>query len=89
MAYFPNGTAGMVLDEQCDKCLIDHDWPCPILLAQTHYNYDQCDIPKMQELLNMLVDSVGYCMMKPLLDKMTPEYFERKRLENNGQMSLF
>lgn len=21
MAYFPNGTSGMILDEQCDECL--------------------------------------------------------------------
>jgi hypothetical protein len=48
MAYFPNGTAGMIYDEQyCWNCVhwpIDDDAPgCPIWNLHHLYNYDQCD----------------------------------------------
>ena len=76
MAYFPNGTAGDILDQQCAKCLHHNpDIGCPISFVQTHYNYDQCDdgLEKMQELLNILVNEKGICQMKPLIEKYLPD----------------
>jgi len=70
MAYFSNGTEGVRLDSQCSECLVPDDAPCPILLAQTHFNYDQCDIPKLRECLTVLVDENGICRMKSILDKL-------------------
>lgn len=77
MAYFANGTEGMILDEQCSACLIPDDAPCPILLVQMHYNYDQVvdggldnDLAKA---INMLVNEKGQCQMKLILDETRKE----------------
>lgn len=44
MAYFPNGTAGMMYEEEyCCNCVHDTDErQCPILALHFLYNYDQC-----------------------------------------------
>ena len=70
MAYFPNGTSAMVLHDQCDKCILPNDAPCPILNVQYTYNYDQCNEgqEKLQGAMNMLIDEKGICQMKLLLD---------------------
>lgn len=68
MAYFPNGTAGEVLDDQCAKCPLGQG-PCPITWVQMTYNYDQCDNPKLADCLNDLVDEKGQCKLKPLLEQ--------------------
>ena len=62
MAYFPNGCAGEVLDEQCAECLPYE--PCPIALVQSEFNYAQCNKPDMERLMNMLIDKEGTCLMK-------------------------
>ena len=65
MAYFPNSTAGDVLDQQCENCPLGYGWndpkqgklfdderppkPCPVALVQLEYNYRQLD--KGNELL--------------------------------------
>jgi len=71
MAYFPNGTAGLVLDEQCANCRLADDAPCPILWAQMEYNYTQLNEGEenLKDLMNFLVDSKGNCKMKPLIDE--------------------
>ena len=74
MAYFANSTEGFVLDNQCGECMLPDDAPCPILLAQTHWNYDQCNNPQLEKCLNMLVDKDGICQMKRVLDKMKGEH---------------
>lgn len=46
MAYFPNGTAGMIYEEQfCANCIHDAnpETGCSILLIHNLYNYDQAD----------------------------------------------
>lgn len=45
MAYFPNGTSGMIFEEEhCANCIHDtEEKPCSILLIHNLYNYDQCD----------------------------------------------
>ena len=73
MAYFSNGTEGMVLDEQCAECPIPDDAPCPILWVQITYNYEQIKNGKetiVSDVLNCLVDKDGDCKMKPILDAM-------------------
>ena len=68
----PNSDAGLVLDAQCGKCPIGRDETelCPILFVQLTYNYDQCDVPKLGEAMNLLVDERGRCKMFPLLEKL-------------------
>jgi hypothetical protein len=89
MAYFPNGSSGEILDRQCSMCLLNDDKACPVYIVQECYNYDQVGIDKMEELINRLVNDKGVCQMKRILDDITPEYVERRKLEINGQMSLF
>jgi len=70
MAYFPNGTAGMILDEQCDECL--HGNPesaCPLAFAQMNFNYEQCGNALAEKILNSLVNKDGKCLMKPATEK--------------------
>jgi hypothetical protein len=71
MAYFSNGSEGMMFDDECAECELDY---CPILLAHTLYNYDQVNNPIARNILNLLVEQkdgkyIG-CQMKPLIDKM-------------------
>jgi len=72
VAYFANGTEGMIFYEQCINCL--HEDPgvgCPIALVQMIYNYEQLDKgnEKLRECLNHLVNESGICQMKPLIDE--------------------
>ena len=70
MAYFSNGSEGEILNEQCCDCLVAEDAPCPILLVQMTYNYDQLkdDNKQLREAMTMLVDDSGQCKMKPIID---------------------
>lgn len=44
MAYFPNGTSGMMYEERyCWNCVHWDDGGCPVMQAHTLWNYDQCD----------------------------------------------
>lgn len=92
MAYFPNGTAGTVLDEQCDKCLLLASDPCPILLVQLNYNYEQLDKEgkenKIGELLNCLVDEKGICQMAPLLHPFKSGHSEETPIEKYAMETL-
>lgn len=54
MAYFANGTEGMVFDEECTQCIFG-DKPCPIYYVQSTYNYDACNIPVARKILADLV----------------------------------
>lgn len=73
MAYFPNGTSGQVLDDQCDECIhgLSNDVMCPVYLAQIHFNYDQCRPreKKLRTALNMLIDEKGNCQVKAAFEK--------------------
>lgn len=77
MAYFSNGSEGMVFDEECAECPL-FDKHCPIALAQSAYNYEACNNPIAREILNLLVKQEanrGYigCQMKPLIDELMAE----------------
>jgi hypothetical protein len=72
MAYFPNGRAGMYIDEQCAECIhADPEAGCPIALVQMEFNYEQLNDgeTRLRRCLNLLVDERGDCQMKPLIDK--------------------
>ena len=45
MGYFPNGTAGMMYEEEyCHKCIHNHpEFGCPCLEAHRMWNYDECN----------------------------------------------
>lgn len=62
MAYFSNGTEGMVFDEQCAKCKYGREC-CPIALVQLNYNYDACNNPTARAILDTLVKNNGECAM--------------------------
>lgn len=73
MAYFSNGAEGGYLDAQCGECPLRDDAPCPILLVQSLYNYEQLDKGngKLREAMNLLIDEGGNCKMKPLIEQAT------------------
>jgi hypothetical protein len=62
MAYFSNGTEGMVFDEQCSRCKYGQH-PCPIALVQMEYNYDACKNSVARKILDTLVKDDGTCAM--------------------------
>lgn len=72
MAYFPNSTAGDVLENQCCECIhaVD-DVTCPVYYVQATYNYDQTDNDKLERCLTHLIDRQGICQMKLAIDKVT------------------
>ena len=79
MAYFPNGTAGMILDSQCGECIHeDPDAGCPIAMVQMEYNYEQIGNDNLEKCMNALVSEEGVCLMKLAIEK----YYTKKPLEN-------
>lgn len=62
MACFSNGSEGMVLDDQCFKCVLGEK-SCPILFVQMSYNYDAVGNKIATEILNYLVNEDGECQM--------------------------
>ena len=84
MAYFANGSEGMVLDEQCEQCHIDVDMPCPILLLYLEYNYKQVNNPDLRKAMDILVNEQGICQMRLLLDAKM-----RRVKDDPRQQSLF
>lgn len=64
MAYFSNGTEGMVFDGQCAMCKYGKH-PCPIAWVQIDANYDQIKdtTGTATKILNHLVKDDGTCAM--------------------------
>lgn len=61
MAYFPNGTSGMIYEEQvCAKCAHygegDDVGGCPVLLIHNLYNYDQCADTEHGKAIECILD---------------------------------
>ena len=75
MAYFPNGTSGDVLYNQCDECICGMDATdlvaCPVLTVQEEYNYDQVDKGQeyLREAMDLLVNGKGICQMKKAMEQ--------------------
>lgn len=73
MAYFPNSSAGETLDRQCSDCPIG-EGPCPVLLIQMTYNYDQLNKgnEQLREAMRILVSDDGTCQVrKQILENVT------------------
>lgn len=67
MAYFPNGSAGEVLDNQCCDCLHENEWTwCPVYAVQNLFNYDQVDKgqERLRKALSMLISDNGKCNVR-------------------------
>jgi formate hydrogenlyase subunit 6/NADH:ubiquinone oxidoreductase subunit I len=62
MAYFSNGTEGMVFDHQCSLCRYGEE-ACPIMAVQMDYNYEACNNPVARKILDYLVANDGTCAM--------------------------
>ena len=81
MAYFSNGSEGMVFEEQCSRCKYGLK-PCPIAWVQTNHNYEACNIFPAREILDHLVKDDGTCTMFEMckqdffIDKNQTELFE-------------
>jgi len=45
MGYFPNGTAGIMYDDEyCDNCVhMLEEWGCPCHTAHLLWNYEECN----------------------------------------------
>jgi hypothetical protein len=58
MAYFPNGTSGMMYEEQfCWNCVHWSDeGGCPVMDAHNLYNYDQIGDDKAAKSLKTILD---------------------------------
>lgn len=73
MAYFPNGTAGQVLVDQCDNCLhgMDDGLLCLVAHVQVEFNYKQLDAGNadLQAAMNLLIADQGECRMKLAMEK--------------------
>lgn len=63
MAYFSNGTDGMVFDEECLSCKYGQK-ACPIALVQMEHNYSACNNKEARKILDSLVSNQGTCAMK-------------------------
>lgn len=74
MAYFANGTEGIILHNQCDKCPLGSG-PCAVAAAQTFYNYDQIDNDTATAILETLVSKDGICQMRPEIIEATGRQF--------------
>lgn len=96
MAYFSNGTEGMMWEEQnCARCvlfdLLDEDEMCPILNTHYAHNYDQLTDGKpnvVADVLGLLIargedGSAGKCALKEVLDKRVAPLIERPVLRGS------
>jgi hypothetical protein len=80
MAYFSNGSEGMVFDDQCAKCKYG-DKPCPIALVQMEYNYAAVNNEVATKILGNLVKDDGTCVMW--------ETFKHDLFSDPDQLNLF
>jgi hypothetical protein len=74
MAYFSNGTEGMILDDQCAECIhADEDGCCPVFFVQMEFNYSQLNggNEDLKKAMEMLIDKKGNCNVKKAIDNMS------------------
>ena len=76
MAYFSNGSEGMVFDDECMDCPAAFK-TCPVSLVQSLYNYDQVGNDTASRILDHLVTQqdgkyIG-CQMKRVMDEVFKE----------------
>lgn len=73
MAYFSNGTEGMIWEEQwCNRCVHnkdpEEDGGCVVLFVHLLHNYDQTDNEALESVLGCLIPTnedgfAGECKM--------------------------
>jgi hypothetical protein len=91
MAYFPNGTSGMIYEEQfCWNCVHWNEGACPIMDAHNLYNYDQLGdgdgAEALHTILSLLIpetkDGLGaeQCSMFRASANPEAEWAEQRRL---------
>jgi len=83
MAYFSNGSEGMVFDDQCAKCKYGMD-TCPIAFVQCVYNYDAVNNEVATKILDHLVKNDGTCTMYEMAKADLAKPFE-----DPNQLNLF
>lgn len=62
MAYFANGSEGIVFYEQCMRCKYGEVF-CPIAYVQSAFNYKACNNKTATKILGELVKNDGTCTM--------------------------
>lgn len=67
MAYFANGSEGMVFD--CEGCKYQSE-PCPIALVQMEFNYDAVNNKVATKILDRLVKDDGTCIMLEMMNNL-------------------
>jgi len=75
MGYFPNGTAGMLYEEQhCSRCV--HQENCAVWTAHLLHSYEECNKP--ESILHLLI---------PMDDHHDNEqcamFFDKKKVDPN------
>jgi len=91
MAYFSNGTEGMILDAQCIDCIhADPNACCPIASIHWTYNYTQCDEGQanLKDAMNTLVSEDGTCNMKRLIDAVIRKTVPTREQELDDKIKL-
>jgi hypothetical protein len=70
MAYFSNGSEGVVFDDQCARCKFGQH-PCPIAFVQMDANYDQIKdtTGTARKILSHLVHDNGSCQVFEMAKK--------------------
>lgn len=70
MGYFPNGTSGLIFQEEnCSSCAnAEEDGYCAIWDAHVFYNYDQFKNEELKAVLDLLIrpkgnDSAAECAL--------------------------
>jgi hypothetical protein len=73
MAYFPNGTSGIDLQQQwCMRCVHDVDEKCPVWGAHLMYSYELCNEKSHpgKVILDMLIPNGGECALFVAADRL-------------------
>ena len=56
MAYFPNGTSGMIYQERwCNRCIHDVNEDCPVWCFHLLKSYDWCNDKEKRALLDLFI----------------------------------
>jgi len=83
MAYFEDGNASVVLDEQCSDCPLGEK-QCPVYMAQTLFNFEQIseENTALRQCLLFLVDDAGVCQVKKMIETVCQDLDQRYRFLN-------
>jgi hypothetical protein len=87
MGYFPNGTSGMIYEEQyCYRCIHrngrDGKSGCAVMLAHNLFNYEHCNTP--DSILHLLIpktkDGIGNATCEMFVQGEPPQLYDTKRM---------